>query len=123
LPHGGGATYSELQSTGLLRLFPASSRQELFDYYGSVEGIRERLQTRRDRDRADLIQAWTTSGGNMPRDVVPLVVFLERFRSYPNIEGIIMGCVAFQGGEFTMAEIWVAELAQLISEIRQNPPG
>jgi len=123
LPHGGGATYSELQSTGLLRLFPASSRQELFDYYGSVEGIRERLQTRRDRDRADLIQAWTTSGGNMPRDVVPLVEFLERFRSYPNIDGLIMGCVAVQGGEFTLAEIWIAELAELISEIRQNPPG
>ena len=59
----------------------------------------------------------------MPRDVVPLVEFLERFRSYPNIGGLIMGCVAFQGGEFTLAEAWVEELAQLISEIRQNPPG
>lgn len=123
LPHGGGATYFELQSTGLLRLFPASSRQDLFDYYGFVEGMRGRLQGRRELERADLIEAFAKSGGNMPRDVVPLAEFLERFRSYPNIEGIIMGCVSHQGAVNTLVGIWITELAQLISEIRQNPPS
>jgi hypothetical protein len=95
----------------------------LFDYYGFAEGMRGRLQARRDRERANLIEAYAKSGGNMPRDVVPLADFLERFRSYPNIEGIIMGADSHQGAESTLGRIWVTELAGLISEIRQNPPG
>jgi hypothetical protein len=120
LPHAGGGTYSELQSTGFLRLLPTSSRQALFDYYGFVEGMRGRLQARRDRERADLIEAYAKTGGNMPRDVVPLAEFLQSFRSYPNIEGIIMGCRSHQGAESTLVGIWITELADLISEIRQN---
>jgi hypothetical protein len=108
LPHAGGGTYS---------------RQALFDYYGFVEGMRGRLQARRDRERADLIEAYAKTGGNMPRDVVPLAEFLQSFRSYPNIEGIIMGCRSHQGAESTLVGIWIAELADLISEIRQRGAG
>ena len=123
LPHGGGGTFSELQSTGLLRLLPSSSRQELFDYYGYVEGMRGRLQARRDRERADFNEAFARSGGQMPEEVISRVDFTERFRSYPNIEGIVMGCVMHQSAESGLVGQWVEQLAQVLSVIRQSPPG
>jgi len=123
LPHAGGGTYSELQSTGLLRLLPASSRQALFDYYGFVEGMRGRLQARRERGRADLIEAYASTGGNMPREVVAMPDFLRRFRAYPNIEELVMAATSHQGAESQLAEFWINELAHLIAEVRRSPPG
>ena len=85
--------------------------------------MRGRLQSVRDRQRADLNVAFGRSGGVMPREVVSLAEFTDRFRAYPDIEGIVMGCVNHQSAEDTLVLQWIEELSLVLSAIRQSPPG
>jgi hypothetical protein len=118
LPYKGGATFEELQSTGLLRLLSEDVRQALFEHYGFVDGLLGRLDRIRREDRSELATAINQSGGFMPRDVISSDEFTARLRDIPNIDGIAMGCVALQTAEDVLIAPWVertGRLAELIA--------
>jgi len=118
-PHPGGAVFGELQSTGSLRLLPSGVAQLLFDYYGYVDGTLERLENVRRVDRSAMVEAANRSGAFMPDDVVTPLEFTERLRRYPQIEGIVMGCVAAQASESGLiARFWLPRLTETLAELR-----
>ena len=70
-----------------------------------------------------MTNAFARSGGTMPREVVSLAEFTDRFRAYPDIEGIVMGCVNHQSAEDNLVLEWIEELSLVLSFVRQDPPG
>ena len=120
LPHRGGATYEELRSTGLLRLMSEDVRAALFEHYGFVEGLLGRLDRVRREDRSQLATALNQSGAFMPRDVISSAEFTSRLRAVRNIDGIAMGCVAFQTAEDVLVRPWVSRTGQLAELIRRR---
>jgi len=118
-PHKGGATFSEIQSVGSLGLLAPAIRQTLFDYYGYADGIQRRIEDIRLRDRHALRLAADRSGAWMPVDVVPRAEFTERLRDYPDIEGIVMGCIALLLGERAIVGQWSNRLAETLAVVRE----
>ena len=119
LPHPGGATFSEIQNTGSLGLLHPDVRQLLFDYYGYAEGTLGRMEAARPTLRDPINVAGAKSGAWMPREMVSLFEFTERLRAYPDIGGIVMGCVAYQRGAAAVRlGQWVRRLGEVLEVLR-----
>jgi hypothetical protein len=113
-------TFAELQSTGGLRLLPEGVVQLLFDYYGYVDGTFERLENVRRLDRAAIVEAANRSGVFMPDDQVSPYDFTERLRAYPEIEEVVMGCVALGASESGLVtKFWLPRLGKTLASLRQ----
>ena len=124
LPHPGGATFNEIQNTGGLRLLSTEVQQTLFDYYGFVGGIRGRIEDARRAERTPYNTAGNQSGAWMPRDRVSQLEFTERLRAYPNVEGLIQGCVAYQrGANQSLVGSWIRRLGEVLETVRAEQAG
>lgn len=122
MPHAGGSTFQEMQSSGDLGLIDESLRQALFDYYGFVDSQLQRLQDMRRIGRDPItetafrIGAWIREGEDWTLSGDEL---LQQFQQYPNIDEIVSSCIAFQTTTAGQLDQWIGRLLQLI-EIAGN---
>ena len=115
LPYPGGSTFQEILGTGSLDLLPEGARQVLFDYYGFVAAQSLRMEDVRRLGWTPLSEAAFETGAWLPRDRLPDAEWLERFRDYPNIAGVVSKCVGWHQTTSTMLRQWEGRVGEVLA--------